>query len=134
MSWKPEIDELRRRESMADEMGGPEKVELQHSRGKLDVRERIRRLIDAGSLHEIGKISGRADYDDDGKLESFRAANFIFGRARIDARPVVVAADDFTVRGGSADATSPARSPRPLRKPPSTRKRIAPATSAASVA
>ena len=28
----------------------------------------------------------------------------MFGRARIDGRPVVVVGDDFTVRGGSADA------------------------------
>ena len=32
-------------------------------------------------------------------------SNCVFGRARIDGRPVVVVGDDFTVRGGSADAT-----------------------------
>ncbi len=105
MSWKPEIDELRARERMADEMGGDEKLSRQHSRGKLDVRARIDRLIDAGSLHEIGKIAGRSQYSDDGRLEAFAPSNFIFGRARIDGRPVVVAGDDFTVRGGAADAS-----------------------------
>ncbi len=29
----------------------------------------------------------------------------MFGRALVDGRPVVVGGDDFTVRGGSADAT-----------------------------
>jgi acetyl-CoA carboxylase carboxyltransferase component len=105
MSWKPEIDELRRREAMAMEMGGHEKVERQKSRGKLNVRERIDLLIDAGSLHEIGKISGKATYDSDGALKEFMPANFVFGRARIDGRPVVVTGDDFTVRGGAADAS-----------------------------
>jgi len=105
MSWKPEIDELRRREALADEMGGEEKLARQHSRGKLDVRERIRRLVDEGSLHEIGKISGRAEYDATGRLKEFRASNFVFGRARIDGRTVIVAGDDFTVRGGAADAS-----------------------------
>ncbi len=105
MSWKPEIDELRRREAMAMEMGGREKVERQKSRGKLTVRERIDLLIDAGSLHEIGKISGKATYDSDGALKEFMPANFVFGRARIDGRPVVVTGDDFTVRGGAADAS-----------------------------
>jgi acetyl-CoA carboxylase carboxyltransferase component len=33
----------------------------------------------------------------------------VFGRARIDGRPVVVGGDDFTVRGGSADATIKAK-------------------------
>ena len=32
-------------------------------------------------------------------------SNFVFGRARLDGRPVVIGGDDFTVRGGSADAT-----------------------------
>ena len=31
--------------------------------------------------------------------------NFVMGRGRIDGRPVVVGADDFTVRGGAADAS-----------------------------
>ena len=37
--WRPEIEELRRREAMAHEMGGPEKVARQHAAGRLTVRE-----------------------------------------------------------------------------------------------
>ena len=105
MSWKDEIEELRRREQLALQMGGAEKVERQRSRGKLTVRERVDLLVDPGSLHEIGKISGKSVYDDAGNLIDFTPANFIFGRARIEERPVVVAGDDFTVRGGAADAS-----------------------------
>lgn len=104
MSWQSEIDELRRREALAREMGGEEKVALQHERGKLTARERIDRLLDEGGFREIGTISGHAKYGRDGAFEEFRPSNFIFGRGRIDGRPVVVAADDFTVRGGAADA------------------------------
>ncbi|MFP3942815.1 MAG: acyl-CoA carboxylase subunit beta [Alphaproteobacteria bacterium] len=105
MSWKPEIDELRRREALAEEMGGAEKVARQKERGKLTVRERIGLLVDPGSFHEIGKISGRAAYDADGNLAEYMASNLIFGRARIEGRPAVIAGDDFTVRGGAADAS-----------------------------
>ncbi|MBT6373054.1 MAG: hypothetical protein HOJ86_10330, partial [Acidimicrobiaceae bacterium] len=35
--WQPELDELARREALAEQMGGPEKVARQHDRGKLDV-------------------------------------------------------------------------------------------------
>lgn len=105
MSWQKEVDELRRREKLALEMGGAEKVERQKSRGKLTVRERIGALVDADSLHEIGRISGKAVYDDAGALVEFTPANFLFGRARVDGRPVVVTGDDFTVRGGAADAS-----------------------------
>jgi acetyl-CoA carboxylase carboxyltransferase component len=105
MSWEPEVEELRRREAQAEQMGGREKVDRQKSRGKLTIRERIDALVDAGSFHEIGKISGKATYDDDGQLVEFQPANFIFGRACIDGRPLVIAGDDFTVRGGAADAS-----------------------------
>ena len=32
-------------------------------------------------------------------------ANCVFGRGTVDGRPVVIAGDDFTLRGGSADAS-----------------------------
>ncbi len=105
MSWQKEVDELRRREKLALEMGGAEKVERQKSRGKLTVRERLDAVIDPDSLHEIGAISGKARYDEDGQLLEFTPANFVFGRARVEGRPVVVTGDDFTVRGGAADAS-----------------------------
>lgn len=102
--WEPEVAELRRREAMAREMGGAEKVERQHAAGKLTVRERIEGLLDPGTFHEIGALAGRARYDDGG-LAEFSPTNFVMGRGRIDARPVVVGGDDFTVRGGAADAS-----------------------------
>ena len=102
--WEPEIAELRRREALAREMGGPEKVRRQHDNGRLTVRERVDALIDPGSFHEIGAIAGMAGYGADGALANFRASNVVFGRARLDGRRVVVVGDDFTVRGGAADA------------------------------
>ncbi|HSJ39953.1 MAG TPA: carboxyl transferase domain-containing protein, partial [Xanthobacteraceae bacterium] len=105
MSWQPEIDELRRREEMARRMGGPDKIKRQHDGGKLTVRERIERLLDPGSFHEIGAIAGKAQYDEQGQLTDFMASNFVMGRGRIDGRTVSVGGDDFTVRGGAADAS-----------------------------
>ena len=109
MNWKPELDELRRREAFAHEMGGAEKVKRQHDGGRLTVRERIALMVDPGSFHEIGAISGSADYDSSGDLAKLTPANCVFGRGLIDGRPVVVVGDDFTVRGGSADASIPAK-------------------------
>jgi acetyl-CoA carboxylase carboxyltransferase component len=104
VSWQKEIEELERRRALAREMGGPEKVKRQKDGGKLTVRERIRRLLDADSFNEIGALSGKASYGPDGELAEFMAANFVFGRGRIEGRTVVVGGDDFTVRGGAADA------------------------------
>ncbi|MEW6690071.1 MAG: carboxyl transferase domain-containing protein [Pseudomonadota bacterium] len=103
MGWEREIEELRRREALAQKMGGPEKVARQHAGGKLTVRERIERLLDSGSFHEIGALSGVARYGEQGELADFRPANLVIGRGRIAGRAVAVAGDDFTVRGGAND-------------------------------
>lgn len=102
--WEPELEELRRRQALGRGMGGPEKLQRQRDAGRLDVRERIRRLLDRDSFDEVGVLGGRAEYDDEGRLSDFLPANFVFGRGRIEGRPVVVGGDDFTVRGGANDA------------------------------
>ncbi len=104
MTWKPELEELAERRRLAEKMGGEEKVSRQHGRGKLDARARIAGIVDEGSFREIGKIAGRGTYAEDGTFEDFAPSNLIFGRANIEGRPVVASADDFTVRGGAADA------------------------------
>jgi acetyl-CoA carboxylase carboxyltransferase component len=107
MGWEKEIEELRRREELARRMGGPQKVQRQHDGGKLTVRERVDRLLDPGSFHEIGALAGVAQYHEggprDGELADFTPANLIFGRGRIGGRTVAVTGDDFTVRGGAND-------------------------------
>jgi acetyl-CoA carboxylase carboxyltransferase component len=105
MDWQKEMDELRRREAFAEELGGLERVKRQHDGGRLTIRERVARLADPDSFHELGKIAGRAAYDANNDLVGLTPSNFVFGRARVDGRPVVIGGDDFTVRGGSADAT-----------------------------
>src|SRR5712672_1322468 len=105
MNWKPELDDLARREAFAREMGGVDKVKRQRDQGRLTVRERIDKLVDQNSFHEIGAVSGTAVYDERGELKNLTPANCVFGRGKIDGRTVVVVGDDFTVRGGSADAS-----------------------------
>ena len=109
MSWKPELDELARREAFARQMGGVDKVKRQRDQGRFTVRERIDKLLDAASFHEIGAVSGTAEYDEKGELRNVTPANCVFGRGKVDGRPVVVVGDDFTVRGGSADASISAK-------------------------
>ncbi|WP_316237823.1 acyl-CoA carboxylase subunit beta [Bradyrhizobium sp. SZCCHNR1015] len=109
MSWQPELEELARREAFAREMGGPDKVKRQHDQGRLTVRERIDGVVDPGSFHEIGAVAGLGEYDEQGELKHVTPANCVFGRARVDGRTVVVVGDDFTVRGGSADASIAAK-------------------------
>ncbi|MCD0501686.1 acyl-CoA carboxylase subunit beta [Bordetella petrii] len=103
MTWQPEVDELLHRKQLARHMGGEEKVRRHKDAGKLTVRERIEAIADPDSFHEVGSLTGFADYDEDGKLVSHMPSNMIMGRARVDGRPVVLVGDDFTIRGGAND-------------------------------
>jgi acetyl-CoA carboxylase carboxyltransferase component len=85
-------------------MGGRANIERQHAAGRLTVRERIERLLDLGSFHESGALAGQAKYDTEGHLVSFTPSNFVAGTGKVEGRRVVVGGDDFTVRGGAADA------------------------------
>jgi acetyl-CoA carboxylase carboxyltransferase component len=119
MSWEEELKEMAHRSGLAEAMGGEEKVARQHEFNKLTIRERIGHIADGNSFHELGKLAGVGEYDDDGNLTHFTPSNFVFGTAEIDQRPVILSGDDFTVRGGSADAsyrwqTSTGRGLRPL--------------------
>src|SRR5437588_930686 len=103
VSWEPELQELRRREELARRMGGEERVERQRASGRLTVRERVERLVDPGTFHERGALAGAGRYED-GELVDFVPANMVVGWARLGGRRVALQADDFTVRGGAADA------------------------------
>ncbi|MEV0619094.1 carboxyl transferase domain-containing protein [Nonomuraea sp. NPDC050404] len=94
--WDPELAELKRRKELAERMGGAERVARQHATGRLTIRERLAALTD--SWQEVGALTGRTSAD------GFTPSNVIIGRARVSGRRVVVAGDDFTVRGGAADA------------------------------
>ena len=86
MTWQPELDELRRRQQLAERMGGPEKIRRQHDAGRLTVRERIALLLDEGSFREIGALAGKASYDETGELADFTPANFVTGTGGLDGR------------------------------------------------
>jgi acetyl-CoA carboxylase carboxyltransferase component len=96
MSWEKEAGEIRRRREAARGMGGAEALQRQREKGRLNVRERVDLLLDAGSFAEHGPSAGAAEPDG-----GFTPANYVLGFGRIDGRPCVVGGEDFTVRGGS---------------------------------
>lgn len=104
MSWKEDIKELEKRINLIKQMGGKDKVKRQHDAGRTTVRERIDALLDKDSFKEIGNITGVSEYDENGKLKSLVAANSVIGHGKIDGNATVIYGDDFTIRGGAADA------------------------------
>ena len=103
MVWQPELDEIKRRGEMADQMGGEVGIRVQHERGKLTIRERLDLIADENTFQEIGRLAGAATYEDD-KLVSVRPSNSVIGTCDLNGRKVVLTGGDFTVRGGSGDA------------------------------
>ena len=110
MVWQPEIDELERRKQLAFEMGGTERIERQHSDGKLTVRERIDSMLDKDSFFEIGELAGYGEYDEDRNLVGFTPMPYVTGIGRIDGRLVALGGEDFTIRGGTAAGPTRRRS------------------------
>ena len=105
MSWKPEIDELKKRAELAEELGGKKSRNYQHSIGKNTARERIDMLLDRNSFREMGKIAGKGEYDEHGNFINSTPSNAIIGKGLINQCKVAVSIDDFTIRGGSSEAT-----------------------------
>ncbi len=113
-SWAPVLAEVQTLQDLADARLQPGSLDpgvvRQRSRGKLTCRERIALLLDDGSFREVGSIAGFASYDDEGAIAAFTPANHVGGSGRIQQRPVIVCADDFTSRGGHADGAIGAKS------------------------
>ncbi|MEO8457994.1 MAG: carboxyl transferase domain-containing protein [Chloroflexota bacterium] len=103
MTWEPELEEIRRRKEMAQQMGGEERVARHVAEGRTPVRDRVDQLLDEGSFREVGSLASKVEYDEDGRIKSYTPSNFVTGRGLIDGRPVIIGCDDFTVRGGAAD-------------------------------
>lgn len=79
--------------------GGKEKIEKQHSKGKLSVRERVRLLLDRNSTSvEIGAFAGYRMYDEYGGCP---AGGVVVVLGYINQKLCVVVANDATVKAGA---------------------------------
>jgi acetyl-CoA carboxylase carboxyltransferase component len=109
MTWQKEVEELNRLKGMAAAMGGETNLARRRASGRLNVRERIEKLADKGSFREVGVLTGRPEFDENGVVTQLTPGNFIFGRAKIDGRPAVIAGDDYSVVGSAGGATVPGK-------------------------
>ncbi|MFC7408255.1 acyl-CoA carboxylase subunit beta [Hydrogenophaga atypica] len=103
--WATELAELQQRRAHALAMGGPEALAKFKASGRMNARERIAQLIDAGSFREVGALAGKGHYSREGQFERLDPTNAIVGTGRIQGRKVALHADDFTIRAGSSEAT-----------------------------
>ena len=103
------LDEVQRRHRAAEEGGGPERRQRQHSEGKLSARERVDTLLDEGSFEEMDKLVEHRCRDFGMDKQVVPGDGVVTGYGRINGRPVYVFSQDFTVFGGSMSETNAAK-------------------------
>ncbi len=90
-------DEYTHLRARLEQGGGAERIKRQHDQGKLTARERVAGLLDKdGPWLEVGLLVAYDQYDGQAP-----AAGVVTGLGRVGGRPVVVVANDATVKAGS---------------------------------
>jgi acetyl-CoA carboxylase carboxyltransferase component len=103
MRFENELKELQEQTRVALAMGGPDKLARRRDEGVLNARERLDKLLDAGSFLETGQFARgiRPEVKDrspaDGKVTGF---------GRVNGRAVAVVSNDFTVLGASSSVVN----------------------------
>ncbi|MFL5894392.1 MAG: carboxyl transferase domain-containing protein, partial [Thermoleophilaceae bacterium] len=92
------LEELRHE---AVHAGSEAAVEKQHAKGKMTARERIEKLLDPGSFHELDTFVRHRTFEFDMLKNRPWGDAVVTGHGTIDGRPVCVFSQDFTVFGGS---------------------------------
>jgi propionyl-CoA carboxylase beta chain len=100
------LEELRRRHTAAEEGGGLERRERQHSEGKLSARERVELLLDEGTFEEMDKLVQHRCQDFGMGEQVIPGDGLVTGFGRINGCIAYVFANDFTVFGGSMSETN----------------------------
>ncbi len=81
--------------------GGPERIEKQHSSGKMTARERLLHLFDQGTFIEIDAfVKNRCTSFGMDKLD-FEGESVVTGYGQIAGRVVYAFSQDFTITGGA---------------------------------
>src|SRR5438445_11928051 len=81
--------------------GGAERIEAQHSRGKLTARERLNILLDEGTFEELDALVTHRSTEFGLDKQKYAGDAVVIGFGKVDGRLVYVFAQDFTVFGGS---------------------------------
>ena len=110
--WQVLLDELTQRQGAAEAMGGEERVDKQHGKGRLTARERIDGLFDPDSFNEIGALAGG---NHPGGEAPLAGDGVVGGTGLIHGQTVVALVEDFTVKGGSIGHANAAKRARLVR-------------------
>ena len=102
---KSKIELLKERSHIAEDGGGPARIEKQKADGKMTARERVEFFLDEGSFEEFDKFVVHRSTDFGMEEQKFPGDGVITGHGLVDGREVFIFAQDFTVFGGSLSET-----------------------------
>jgi len=103
------VSELQRRRDESHLGGGQDRIDRQHSAGKLAARERIDLLFDPGSFHELDQLVVHRCTDFNMEKQRIAGDGVVTGYGTVQGRLVYAFAQDFTVFGGSLSETNAAK-------------------------
>src|SRR3954469_5816000 len=95
------IDQLTKLKEEALHAGSEKAVQRQHDRGKLTARERIEKLCDPGSFHELDMLARHRAHGFGIEANRPLTDGVVTGWGKIDGRKVFVFSQDFTLFGGA---------------------------------
>jgi len=95
------INQLNEKRARVEIGGGKEAIDKQHKAGKKTARERINMLLDENSFVEMDVFVETSSRDFGMQEKKVPGDGVVTGYGTIDGRPVYVAAQDFTVIGGT---------------------------------
>ncbi len=109
MTIEKKLKELKRRVKLAEQGGGPERIEKRHKAGMLTARERINCLLDEGTFQEMDRLVVHNSHDFGMEKKRVYGDGVVTGYGTIEGRTVYVFAQDFTVFGGSLSSANAAK-------------------------
>src|SRR5215472_4932187 len=109
MNLEQKLEELKRRDTLAESGGGVQRRERQHKEGKMSARERIEFLLDEGTFEETDRLVTHRCSDFGMQEQKYYGDGFVTGYGRIEGRLVFCFAQDFTVFGGSLSEANAAK-------------------------
>ena len=101
MSLKEKLEFLETMRAKARLVGGQNRIDDQHKKGKLTARERVELLVDPNSFEEFDPFVTHRSSDFGLAKKKFLGDGVVTGCGKISGRLVYLFSQDFTVFGGS---------------------------------
>src|SRR6266536_1931574 len=109
MDIEQRLQELKRREQLAQEGGGRDRRERQHNEATMAAQQRLDFPLDEGTFQETDRFVTHRANEFGLAEQKYYGDGFITGYGRIEGRLVFVFAQDFTVFGGSLSEANAAK-------------------------